>query len=1246
LIVSIQNAIYRHGYLIITAAWLFTVSFIVSNYWSYSSSPEKVQAKLQHHLFEKEKRFNEIVSDTALIASLIEDTLSKKADRTQLFSEEFGLFIFSINDLGNPFVVYWNSNNYYLPRADLKRSDGNYFVSYQNGEFELIKETIQIHQKNIYVVGLLPVRWNYFINNKYLNTHFDGFPDLDKQYQITTDTAAFHIHSGEAQKELFKIKFKEGKTFAGYDLFTVILRTIAALLFFLFLYAVAVDLSRDEGFKAGFFFLSGIVLFTRYLSYHLPVPFDYSQLELFDPGIYASDFVHKSLGDLFINVVLAYWLVNFYKFQSDKPLINYTTKWGRKMLYVNVAVIVLLCFVLVNLMRSLVLDSKISFDVSNVFSLDIYTIVCFIILCLFVLLFFDLSHILLKPVYQNNLDIYEQLITVAVSGLIYLTVNINSSFTLSNIMVLIWLVLYFLILYYRKKDIPLSILQSRFFIFWVMFFALSIAAVLMNENKQVELALRKKVAENFSVQTDPAGEELLNIATQNFNDNFNSDLFKRVTDEQGSKFLKDSLIEANFSGYLNKYVTGIYTYDRYYHPLYNEDSTEYATMKSLVVSQGKPTGIKDLYSYEAEGNHLSYLYEKVISNKQGVFGYLFILVKPKQYVSEAIYPELFRQSNDLSAGLNLNYAYSIYHNGKLITRFNDYNFPQQINEKDIPAASYLQKYNEDYDELWYNAGNGKTVLIVKRGNPYIAFISLFAYLFCSFLIVIVLLRLSEFLLHARFQWRGIKLLFNFNIRSQIHSTFIFISIFSFVVIAAATITFFIIRVNRSNEERLFRSIQVMASEIESRMRTQLDAETNPTVRDIGLNNDFEKAIVDISEAHNIDLNLFDANGKLRVSTQPYIYNKRLLSHNMEPHAFNELHYKKQSRFAQQEKIGNLSYLSIYTPVVDGDGDVHAYLNIPYLNSQAELNQEISGFLATLINLNAFIFLIAGAIAFLITNRITASFNLIGDKMKQISLGKVNEVIEWNSNDEIGTLVDEYNKMVTKLEESAKALAQSEREGAWREMARQVAHEIKNPLTPMKLSIQYLQRAIDSGSPNVKELSQNVAKTLVEQIDQLAKIAGDFSQFANISNVNLEKFDISELIESLLILYKTDQQIEIYWNKEEGVYPVLADKIQINRLFTNLFKNAIEASEDQEKIKIDVRLNKNNNKVRFSIADQGKGIPVEVRHKIFAPNFTTKSSGTGLGLAICRGIAEKANGNIWFSTTDKGTVFYVEFPLDV
>jgi nitrogen fixation/metabolism regulation signal transduction histidine kinase len=302
-------------------------------------------------------------------------------------------------------------------------------------------------------------------------------------------------------------------------------------------------------------------------------------------------------------------------------------------------------------------------------------------------------------------------------------------------------------------------------------------------------------------------------------------------------------------------------------------------------------------------------------------------------------------------------------------------------------------------------------------------------------------------------------------------------------------------------------------------------------------------------------------------------------------------------------------------------------------------------LATLINLNAFIFLIAGAIAFLVTNRITSLFSLIGAKMQEVSLGKVNEEIIWARDDEIGILVGEYNKMVNKLEASAQVLAQSEREGAWREMARQVAHEIKNPLTPMKLSIQYLQKAINTDASNVKELSQQVASTLVEQIDQLSKIAGDFSQFANIGNVQLEKFDVSEVIESLIGLYKTDHSVIIEWKKSEGNYYITADKIQINRLFTNLIKNSIEASDGLNEKLIIIHQSQQNKFILIEVTDKGTGITEDTQHKIFTPNFTTKSSGTGLGLAICKGIVEKANGHISFKTTaGKGSTFIIELPL--
>ena len=366
---------------------------------------------------------------------------------------------------------------------------------------------------------------------------------------------------------------------------------------------------------------------------------------------------------------------------------------------------------------------------------------------------------------------------------------------------------------------------------------------------------------------------------------------------------------------------------------------------------------------------------------------------------------------------------------------------------------------------------------------------------------------------------------------------------------------------------------------------------------------------------------------------------------MNPIAFYNLNNLKAVQFVADEQMGKVDYISVYSPVRDEQGNAYAYLNIPSYSTQGELKQEISNFLVTIINLNAFIFLVAGAIALFITNRITYSFTLIGQKMRDINLQKINQEIQWNRKDEIGELVNEYNKMVHKLDESAEALAKSEREGAWRQMAKQVAHEIKNPLTPMKLSIQYLQKAIDNNSPQVKEMTANVAKTLIEQIDHLSKIASDFSQFANIGNQRNEVFDLHDVLYSLASLYDPMENVNFSWEPVNHKVILYADKTQLNRLFTNLMQNAIEAPENQHKRTIEVNEHVNGESITVSIRDNGGGIPVQTRDKIFMPNFTTKSSGTGLGLAMSKSIAEQSHGDIWFETTDGvGTTFFVRLPL--
>lgn len=439
-------------------------------------------------------------------------------------------------------------------------------------------------------------------------------------------------------------------------------------------------------------------------------------------------------------------------------------------------------------------------------------------------------------------------------------------------------------------------------------------------------------------------------------------------------------------------------------------------------------------------------------------------------------------------------------------------------------------------------------------------------------------------------------------------------------------------------------MKIMVNEMEKRIDSDHPFGAVTQLHDSVSNYSLQDLVKEVSGIHGVDVNVYDLNGDLQVSSESNVYDKGVLSTKMDPVAFYRLSRLNQIEHVQEERIADLSYLSIYAPVRDKEGAAYAYLSIPYFTSQPELDQEISNFIVTVINLNAFILLIAGLIALFITNRITRSFSIISDKMKEVNLGRMNEEIAWNRNDEIGDLVKEYNKMVAKLEESAEALAKTEREGAWREMARQVAHEIKNPLTPMKLSIQYLQKSINSNHPNVKELSSNVANTLVEQIDHLSKIAADFSQFANISYTNIEEFDLHEVLRSLKELYRSDENIEFTWKPLKRRLIVNADKTQMNRLFTNLFANAVEACVDKA-CRIEVTEELHEGVVRISIKDNGEGISQEMQSRIFIPNFTTKSSGTGLGLAMCKGIVEQVKGKIWFDTQrGSGTTFHVEIPL--
>ncbi|MEO7045996.1 MAG: ATP-binding protein, partial [Ferruginibacter sp.] len=543
------------------------------------------------------------------------------------------------------------------------------------------------------------------------------------------------------------------------------------------------------------------------------------------------------------------------------------------------------------------------------------------------------------------------------------------------------------------------------------------------------------------------------------------------------------------------------------------------------------------------------------------------------------------------------------------------------------------------------AGGNKFVVIVKGNSLLIESITLFSYLFLSFLLLTALFWIINVLIRSKLNSKKLKTYFQLTIRNQVHGTIILFSTISFLIIGVATILFFVSRYENNNREKLSSTIHIMEKELKSSVDKDWLSNDSLQMKEISNDKGIEELINKISEIHGVDVNLYSLSGDLKVSSLPLPYIKGIVSTKMEPLAYYHLSHEKEVQYFQKEHIGKLTFLSNYVPVIDAAGNEYAYLNIPYFTSQNKLKDEISNFLVTIINLNAFIFLIAGIVALFIANRITNSFSLIGEKMKKINLGKRNEAIVWNRNDEIGGLVMEYNKMVNKLDESAAALAKTEREGAWREMARQVAHEIKNPLTPMKLSMQFLQKSIENNAPNVKELSSRVAGTLVEQIDHLSNIASQFSQFANIENANKEKIDLNESLRSIQQLYDGNDKIKLHWELLSYPVYIIADRTHINRLLTNLIQNGLQASTEDILPEIFITEQIIDDSVLIKLKDNGVGIPEDIQSKIFIPNFTTKSSGTGLGLAMSKQIVEQSNGTIYFETsTNDGTAFFINFPL--
>ncbi|CAN5166041.1 HAMP domain-containing sensor histidine kinase [soil metagenome] len=1234
-----------NSYLLYVAFGLFILSFAADVLFPGKQSLKGVQRIIQADISKKNRDLNSFCKDKERVERIANKNYSED-ELLDLTSKSYAVFIYTQDKKGNFVINFWNTQEVLPPEYVVSQPKESFFVKLSNGYYVAEKRTIASPKNNYLVVALIPIKKEYYINNLHLNNSFVAGKSIQKHFDITTENTGAVVKS-ENGTPLFYIKNTGLSETSGNNTASVLMRILATLLLFLFLNQTAIRYIRSHGFITGFLGFAGVVILIRIISYLTPVPLNFRQFELFSPGVYGANFILLSLGDLLINVLLFDWLIIFLRQHiRERELKIITNRVQRILVLASAAAVIILITVIAGfIIKSLVADSQISFDVINFFSLNLYSIIGFSILCAIGTGYFLSVQIIvqiIRPVASSDKFVFALIMSVL--SLLTALFFFGSPYFSYYFFLAIWSIVFVSMMLYKDLSIFTSKVISTKFIFWIFFFSASITAIIVLQNKRKELENRKHFAENIANKTDPSGERMMNITLSDFRNDFLPDVFFRFYDPFQNHFVKDSLIGENFSGYLNKYDTKIYTYDSLGLPLFNDDSTAFNTLNAILETQARPTSIPGLFYYDVSFDLFNYINKKTIINRDSIFlGYVFIVSRPKNFKSDALYPQLFTKSNSGAIENSPVYAYGIYVDRNLVSSFNDYPFPTELANKQFLYTDFTELNKPGYSELWYKVNTGKYIVITKSDHLSVEFLTLFAYLFCGFLILIGVINIINIFMKSRFNYSKLRLLFHFTIRNQVHGTIIVISVVSFLIIGATTILFFINRYHKNNREKLSRTITVM----ENSLRSSVDSfaiSNSPLKAEFTKGGKLDADVNMISETHAADINIYALDGSLLASSISLPYAKGILSTSMDPIAYYHLNKLKDVQFFQEQKVGTLKYLNNYVPIRNNTGKEFGYLNIPYFESENKLQEEISNFLVTIINLNAFIFLVAGLIAFFITNRITRSFYFISEKMKEVNLGKVNEVIIWNRKDEIGDLVKEYNKMVMKLDESADKLARNEREGAWREMARQVAHEIKNPLTPMKLNLQYLQMAIDNNAPNVKEISMYVSGIMLEQIDHLSKIASDFAQFANISHSNNKIININESIQHIVSLYSADEKITIDFTTTRDAINIKADKTHLQRLFTNLVQNAIQSVPAHKIPFVAINSSVEDRKVLVTIKDNGSGIPEEMKSKIFVPNFTTKTSGTGLGLAMCKGIVEKINGRIRFETQEgSGTTFFVQFP---
>ncbi len=1179
----------------------------------------KFESVLVNKISQSSLLLNEISTFVPDSVNLDFTLLDKYVQENRLLLNDRGI-LFAVFENGR--MVFWSSNEansltrYSEPTARYKT------VNAGHGWYFL--DNVQRGNRSIALMSL--IKYEYPYRNAFLEDAYHVDFNLPASVKISSERKpGYYSIFDQDGRYLLSLSADAVRNSNEFQRSLSILLYLAGIIIVLLFAHFAIQKTEHFGrFILSNILFSALIIGVRAVMYWKQMPYIFYSSPLFDPTFFAFSELLPSLGDLFINtLILLLFSIQFsYILRRMQIRLHRFAKWPYT---IAASSLMLYTFgYIMQIIDTLIQNSSIALEPYRILELDFLSIIAYLIIaCLFyAYLSLCLSIVRVSRSYLTSKEVLLSSVAVAVIGAV---LSYFGYVDFGLWIPPIFLVLFGTSVYMNYYTIGFSLRLKMPIVIFMSIFIVGFVNKSMNQKKE---NVKRIYAENLENEQDPVAEMLLNELEG-----------KLKSDRRLMGFISwSATADTHIEPYLQKEYFGGFL-------------SRYALKTTLCISSDEvpgrlPKSCNDQFEEIIQnlGSSQSGSTFHFINNKDGSISYLYALKHPRSkrtlYIElssilgneELGYPELLLDHAIVENKAFSDFSFAKYKNGKLISQKGTYLYSVTDRHFRCALKKEGKTFNYDYYEHYiFDAPNQITIIVSSPETKFFDNIISFSY---TFLFLFSLVILGEM---VKLTKDGVSYS-QLNFKRKIQAAIVGVLAVSLVLIGVSLII-----LNRSEYlNAQYAEVTEKINSVMAEMEHKLGERDTLTYADMET---ISQMLSKHSTVFFADIHMYDLNGMLFASSRPEIFKHGLTGEYMNYDAFNALNFQNKVGYMHEERIGKMSFLSSYALLKSNSNKELAYINLPYFTKQTALSDRLSSLAAALINIFVLMIVISVATAVFVANKVTYPLQLLKTKINTIKLGSKNEMIEWESDDEIGELIVDYNRMVMELELSADKLAESERLSAWHQMAKQVAHEIKNPLTPMKLNIQFLKRAWASKDEHFGQRLEKISNSLIEQIDALANTATEFANFSQIQTGNMTTFDIAPLLDHAATLFAETENTDIItvFSEKDPLY-VHADKEKMLRVFNNLIKNAIQSIPRDRPGEIVLSLKNESGNVLITISDNGNGIPESMHSRLFQPYFTTKSSGTGLGLGIVKSILDSHGGEIWFETKENiGTRFYVSIP---